>query len=139
MGAAAVLTALEEAERWLGKVDLVLLHWPGGHGSHLSTVPDCAQRHRRHRRISWRRCRVESYEALLSKGTVGVSNFAARHLLDLEQEGLTPPAVHQLEFHLAYQELPPKGSKLQAYGCLGGALHTQKVLIYSYLFLLRLL
>ncbi|CAK9060955.1 unnamed protein product [Durusdinium trenchii] len=67
---------------------------------------------------------------------VGVSNFAERHLIDLQQEGLPAPAVHQLEFHPAWPRVPLEtaaparavGTIMQAYGCLGGA-HTGAMLL----------
>ncbi|CAK8994570.1 1 [Durusdinium trenchii] len=103
---------------------------------------------------------MESYQALLQMKqsnwlkAVGVSNFAERHLIDLQQEGETPPlikkigkvatsleglpapAVHQLEFHPAWPRVPLEtaaparavGTIMQAYGCLGGA-HTGAMLL----------
>eukprot|EP00931_Biecheleriopsis_adriatica_P062148 TRINITY_DN37422_c0_g1_i1.p1 TRINITY_DN37422_c0_g1~~TRINITY_DN37422_c0_g1_i1.p1 ORF type:complete len:372 (+),score=83.16 TRINITY_DN37422_c0_g1_i1:947-2062(+) len=148
LGREHVLAGIQEALAGLNvrSIDIMLLQWPGDNpaGKLLrgAPLPSCADRFERAGvvSVSWRRCRVESYKALVEEQAagrvraIGVSNFARRHLIDLDQEGLTKPAVHQLEFHPIWHEdtlldiSRAHGTEVQAYGCLGGA-HTGAMLL----------
>mmetsp|Transcript_87346 Transcript_87346/g.154859 ORF Transcript_87346/g.154859 Transcript_87346/m.154859 type:complete len:901 (+) Transcript_87346:27-2729(+) len=136
---AAVRSALEGLK--MTGVDIFLLHWPGDNNEgkllHGAPLPSCARRFEKEGvvSVSWRHCRIESYQALVEEQqagriqSIGVSNFAHRHLVDLEQEGLPTPAVLQMEFHPAWHEDKlveyslNRGTAVQGYGCLGGAVH----------------
>jgi len=68
----------------LGPIDLYLIHWPRA---------DPPQ----NRRESWR-----ALERLRRDGvcrSIGVSNYAVRHLEEMTQYADVPPAVDQVEFH----------------------------------------
>merc|ERR1719464_1533716 len=128
----AVAQALQELG--VGRLAVALLHWPGdvpsGKLQHGAPLPACAAEEGG----SWRRCRVESYAALLGEqaegrvGAVGVSNFAIRHLDDLAAERHSPPAVHQMELHPLWHDdallerTQRDATQVQAYGCLGSVM-----------------
>eukprot|EP00927_Polykrikos_kofoidii_P042799 TRINITY_DN36853_c0_g1_i1.p1 TRINITY_DN36853_c0_g1~~TRINITY_DN36853_c0_g1_i1.p1 ORF type:complete len:906 (-),score=113.55 TRINITY_DN36853_c0_g1_i1:240-2957(-) len=134
-------------------LDIGLLHWPGdvtsGKLLHDAPLPTCVESGTRklasvgashHGATSWRRCRAESYAALLlefAEGrvrAVGVSNFAAFHLDEMAAMGYAPPAVHQMEMHPLLHDNrllhrhSLEGVHVQAYGCLGGK-HTGAYLL----------
>lgn len=122
-------------------LSVALLHWPGdtaaGKLLRGSPLPACAVADDS---VSWQRCRQESYAALEMEReagrvkAVGVSNFALRHLDELAKLGSSVPSVHQLELHPSWRDdallerAANDGTKVQAYGCLGGA-HTGAVML----------
>lgn len=74
----------------LGRVDLVLLHWPGDH----KTTDEA--RGRAVRKEAWL-----AFEEIYKSGrarSIGVSNFLERHLEGLKQDGISvTPMVNQIE------------------------------------------
>lgn len=89
-------------------IDLYLLHWP------VTNFAD-----------AWRTL-MKYYEKGALRA-IGVSNFQIRHLQKLEAEGLTLPAVNQIELHPSFQERELKayceerGIRIEAWSPLGGA------------------
>lgn len=100
----------------VGYVDLLLMHWPGSFSE-----TDAAYA-RSQRLAVWR-----VFESFLKVGTaraIGVSNFSARHLSELLEDGagaVVVPMVNQVELHPYCQDGPlqafcnEKGVTLQAY------------------------
>lgn len=144
LGREHVRSAVHDALAGLGldRIDVFLLHWPGDIASgklmHGRPPPPCVEQGQwlgEKSGPSWRRCRNESYAALLEEQAtgrvraVGVSNFALRHIDQLEEDGLPPLAAHQLELHPLWRDdgllarHRRDGAQVMAYGCLGGA-HT---------------
>jgi len=137
-----VVEQLTKALKDLGRksLEIALLHWPGdvtnGKLRHGRPMPDCVSQvtHPETGVVmdNWQQCRLESYQALhhiQGEGyvrAVGVSNFALRHLHELEVAGFDPPAVHQTEVHPRYHDdavvehARQHGTQIQGYGCLGG-------------------
>eukprot|EP00923_Selenidium_pygospionis_P041503 GHVN01071946.1.p1 GENE.GHVN01071946.1~~GHVN01071946.1.p1 ORF type:complete len:325 (-),score=57.20 GHVN01071946.1:710-1684(-) len=101
-------------------LDLYLLHWPG-----KANVPPSSPENREGRRMAWMAC-----ERLYREGharAIGVSNFSATHLTQLERDGLrVHPMVNQIEHHPFYTDLDLPAhaqahfTRLQAYASLGG-------------------
>eukprot|EP00929_Paragymnodinium_shiwhaense_P019959 TRINITY_DN13440_c0_g1_i1.p1 TRINITY_DN13440_c0_g1~~TRINITY_DN13440_c0_g1_i1.p1 ORF type:complete len:908 (-),score=176.21 TRINITY_DN13440_c0_g1_i1:470-3193(-) len=145
LGAAHIQQAVAEALKELKRerLDVAMLHWPGdistGKLLRGAPLPPCATR-LPEGNVSWMRCRLDSYMALMKErdagrvGAVGVSNFAVKHLDDLQQAGLPAPAIHQLEMHpfwidvAVLERSAQDGTPVMAYGCLGGA-HTGATLL----------
>lgn len=114
LGRKYVRNAVAAALRGLGlnKVHIALLHWPGDVASGKlmqgMPLPSCVSvEDGSHDSVlhSWRACRHESYAALAEERaagrvlSIGVSNFAAKHLDEMMEAGHGPPAVHQMELH----------------------------------------
>ena len=91
-------------------IDLYLLHWP------VTNFAD-----------AWRTL-MKYYEQGVLRA-IGVSNFQIRHLQKLEAEGLTLPAVNQIELHPSFQERELKAYceerniRVEAWSPLGGRDH----------------
>lgn len=150
LGAEELREGLRTALEALGRkrLEIALLHWPGdisaGKLMHGKPNPACVEP-LPDGLISWRRCRRESYGALLRAQreglvvAVGVSNFSPLHLDQLEEDGHPQPAVHQLELHPIWpqDELLERhrmdNTAVVAFGCLGGA-HTGAPLLRNQAF-----
>lgn len=78
------LRAFDESEEKLGKIDIMLIHWP------------CGQRFL----PAWKALE-RIYDEKRVKA-IGVSNFKAHHLETLANHGNVKPALNQVEAHLAF-------------------------------------
>lgn len=103
-------------------IDLYLVHWPGIEG-----LEPTDPLHAKYRSQSWT-ILEELYDSGKFKA-IGVSNYTARHLLELLECCRVPPAVLQMECHpkLVHRQLrdicEKAGVHFQAYSSLGkGAL-----------------
>ncbi|KAI5709790.1 hypothetical protein M8J76_003110 [Diaphorina citri] len=102
-------------------LDLFLIHWPGTFGVDSSSPQQISNRH-----TLWNAL-TELYNP--NNGplkSIGVSNYTAKHLVNLIQNSKVVPAVNQVEFHphfLQPQELIDVCNQnkiaLQAYASLG--------------------
>lgn len=127
----SVYSACIESLKRLGTdyVDLYLIHWPGARG-----IPLDSSEHRSRRIEAWKAMQKLFREGKCKR--IGVSNFMARHLLDIitPSEGFapeTPPFLNQIEIHpmlfwnAELQEsismCRQKGILVQAYCSLGQA------------------
>jgi len=102
-------------------IDLVLIHKPCINGKpFLGPCPDQKPE------------RLDTFQGLLElrkQGkirAVGVSNYNGDHVDEIKEEFGEPPAVNQVQFHLAYhndtlnQHMKDVGTVLQAWASLGG-------------------
>ena len=84
MGHAKARKAVRKSKRRLGRLDLVLLHWPG--------------RDRQLRAETWRALEDSYSEGEV--GGIGVSNFLPDHIEQLKEDGAKVlPMVNQFECH----------------------------------------
>ncbi|XP_026051790.1 uncharacterized protein zgc:110782 [Carassius auratus] len=103
-------------------IDLYLVHWPGVEG-----LDPGDSRHSEYRAQSW--AALEEFYASGRFKAIGVSNYTAKHIMELLTSCRVPPAVLQIECHpkLIQRELRElcmeTGIHFQAYSSLGkGAL-----------------
>lgn len=102
-------------------LDLFLIHWPGTFGLDSSSPEQRTNRHK-----LWNAL-IELYDPINGPlKSIGVSNYTAKHLVDLIKNCKVVPAVNQVEFHphfLQPQDLIDVCSQnkiaLQAYASLG--------------------
>lgn len=99
-------------------IDLYLVHWPGAAGCDPSSAEN-----RERRMGSWR-----AFEEAFKEGKVraiGVSNYALRHLQEMEEYAQVMPMVNQIELHPLYfpedvvNYCEEKKIFVQAYSSLG--------------------
>ncbi|XP_077516505.1 putative oxidoreductase YtbE [Amblyomma americanum] len=113
-------SVLGTVQRLGGRLDLMLLHWPGVQGRKPADPEQAALR-----KESW--LELESLYNQGKVGTIGVSNYTVRHLQELLTYCSVPPAVNQVEFHphLVQTDLlrfcKEHQIVLQAYSSLGAA------------------
>lgn len=111
--------AIEATHERLGRApDLLLVHWPGA----SKAAPE-SDAHAEVRLRTWR-----VFERALRDGkcrAIGVSNFEAKHLMELLKACECKPAVNQIELHPAYPQSELRktcaelGVHVQAYSPLG--------------------
>uniref|UniRef100_A0A023GHU9 Putative aldo/keto reductase family n=1 Tax=Amblyomma triste TaxID=251400 RepID=A0A023GHU9_AMBTT len=113
-------SVLGTLQRLGGRLDLMLLHWPGVQGRKPADPEQAALR-----KESW--LELENLYNQGKVGTIGVSNYTVRHLQELLTYCSVPPAVNQVEFHphLVQTDLLQFCKEhhivLQAYSSLGAA------------------
>jgi len=126
-------TTLKTASSFLGElgldyVDLVLMHAPVRFPTNKPWFGECAKLG-----LSNKECRQETFKALSKlreQGlfrSVGVSNFATRHLKEMEELG-SPIAVNQIQYNPwvsqtwldTFDYCQQKGIQVTAYNSLGG-------------------
>lgn len=111
MGYTNARNAAERSKKHLGRVDILLIHWPG--------------RDRMQLQETWRALE-ELYEEK-EVGAIGVSNFLPEHIKGLLEGGARiKPMVNQVEIHLLCQGRDvveycrKEGIAVQSYSTLGG-------------------
>lgn len=113
-------SALGTIERLGGKVDLLLLHWPGVQGRKPEDPEQAVLR-----KESW--VELENLYNQGKVGAIGVSNYTIKHLQELLTYCSVMPTVNQVEFHphLVQSDLLRYCKEhqivLQAYSSLGAA------------------
>jgi len=132
MGYTEATRAIERSLSELGgQIDLLLIHWPSNFDPN-APLPRCASGSEG----SWTRCRLETWRAMeefCNAGKVrslGVSNFAKHHLIELLEapERKLKVAVNEIEFHPYWPQPDVMGLcrqhniKVIAYGSTGGSL-----------------
>ncbi|XP_050043910.1 uncharacterized oxidoreductase YtbE-like [Dermacentor andersoni] len=112
--------ALGIIDRLGGKLDLLLLHWPGVQGRKPEDPEQAVLR-----KESW--VELENLYSQGKVGAIGVSNHTVKHLQELLTYCSVPPTVNQVEFHphLVQSDLLRYCKEhhivLQAYSSLGAA------------------
>lgn len=106
---------IDESLAKLGKIDLMLIHWPGG--SDLEV---------------WRALEAAAGEKKL--GSIGLSNFYGAGLDEILNNAKIQPVLNQCQTHIYQQnselraQMSAKKVALEAYSPFGGARHVKEVL-----------
>lgn len=106
---------IDESLAKLGKIDLMLIHWPGG--SDLEV---------------WRALEAAANEKKL--GSIGLSNFYGTGLDEILNNAKIQPVLNQCQTHIYQQnselraQMSAKKVALEAYSPFGGARHVKEVL-----------
>lgn len=106
---------IDESLAKLGKIDLMLIHWPGG--SDLEV---------------WRALEAAANEKKL--GSIGLSNFYGAGLDEILNNAKIQPVLNQCQTHIYQQnnelraQMSAKKVALEAYSPFGGARHVKEVL-----------